>query len=255
MKFSNLFGIIAAQHRDTLRLLYGLAWQLREFFTAGDIPEPLRAFMGEIKEPTENIVLTVSKMTRLVETSKFFDNLERLGKQGNYIFDEGALRPREGNFVKITGTNSNLDGKYTTPEILTAIKEQESYLKLGSPTGEDNMISNAWRSFLSLKGYSQKAKTVFSHVTHLRNISGGAQFGLANGMNPFNKASGTVKLLANQISKAGQQGIDDIYEKYLRLGIINTNVSVNEFRKLLETGYESAVEGNIEPVPVSPREI
>jgi hypothetical protein len=211
-----------------------------------DIPEPLRAFMGEIKEPTENIVLTVSKMTKLVETSKFFDNLERLGKQGNYIFNEGALRPREGNFVKITGTNSNLDGKYTTPEILTAIKEQESYLKLGSPTGEDNMISNAWRSFLSLKGYSQKAKTVFSHVTHLRNISGGAQFGLANGMNPFNKASGTVKLLANQISKTGQQGLDDIYEKYLRLGIINTNVSVNEFRKLLETGYESAVEGNVD---------
>jgi hypothetical protein len=203
-----------------------------------DIPEPIRKLMGEITEPAENIVLTVSKMARLVETNKFFEAVDRLGT-GNYIFDSGRSRNGVDYTVEITGTNSVLDGKFTTPEIFTALQEKESMLM----DGISGPLAALYRNFLTLKGGAQLVKTVYSHVTHLRNILGGAQFGMANGTNPFGKEGmRTLSALKNRISQGGDEALDEMYQKYLRLGIINTNVRVNEFRALLDTGFETTTD-------------
>lgn len=200
------------------------------------IPPEIRALMGEIKEPSENIILTVSKMSNLLETNKFYSNLEKLGQSGGYIFKEGQKRDRAVYSAKITGTNSNLDGQYTTPEILDEIKNNTSKFITGDQF-------EWYKNFLSAKGATQKLKTVFSHVTHIRNVTGGAQFGIANGVNPFGgEAKETFKLLKDSILKQGDKSFNNTYEKYLRLGIINTNVRANEFRALLEAGYESSAD-------------
>jgi hypothetical protein len=202
-----------------------------------ELPEPIRNLMGEIKEPSENIVLTVSKMSRLIETNKFFSTLDKMGN-GYYIFDANDAARNVDRFnVKISGTNSALDGKYTTPEMLKAIKEQESKF---ISTYNDSVAGKLYKNFLTLKGTSQKMKTVYSHVTHFRNALGGMQFATANGFSPFSRSSKeTVNTLINNIRAGGDEALDEAYEKYLRLGIINTNVRVNEFRQLLDTGYES----------------
>ena len=195
-----------------------------------DIPAEIRMLMGEIEEPSENIVLTVAKLAKLTENNQFFNNLSQLGSN-KYIFDKSIERNGVSYSVKITGTNSVLDGKYTTPEMFTAIREKESHLA--------SFDSGFFRNLAGIKGSSQKMKTIYSHVTHLRNASGGAQFGIANGMNPFSSGNTTVQTLKNSIARGGDKELDAMYEKYLRLGIINTNVRVNEFRALLETGFES----------------
>ena len=208
-----------------------------------DIPEPIRKLMGEITEPSENIILTVSKLARLNETNTFFESLNRFGAN-KYIFNNPIERNNVGYTVKITGTNSILDGKYTTPEMLTAIKERESVLLQGPNTGLVKLL----RNFATAKAGSQAAKTVYSHVTHLRNVVGGAQFAVANGVNPFTKGAETYKVLQNRIARGGEKELDAMYEKYLRLGIINTNVRVNEFRALLETGYSSTADNFLDNV-------
>lgn len=201
-----------------------------------DIPEPIRALMGEITEPAENIVLTVSKMARLVETNKFFESIDKLGS-GNYIYNSSRIKDGIRYTEKIEGTNSVLDGKFTTPEILKALKEKESMM---FDTGASGPLMDMYRNFLTMKGGAQMAKTIYSHVTHLRNIMGGAQFGVANGTNPFGRDGAfALSTLKNRISQGGNEFLDELYQKYLRLGIINTNVRVNEFRSLLDTGFES----------------
>ena len=195
-----------------------------------DIPAEIRALMGEIEEPAENIVLTVAKLSKLTENNQFFNNLNQMGSN-KYIFTKPLERDGVSYSVKISGTNSILDGKYTTPEMLAAIKEKEVHFSA--------FDSGFFRNLAAIKGASQKMKTIYSHVTHLRNASGGAQFGIANGMNPFNRANKTAQALKNSIVRGGDEELDAMYEKYLRLGIINTNVRVNEFRALLETGFES----------------
>jgi len=194
----------------------------------GDIPLAVRQLMGEIEQPSENIVLTVSKLAKLNENNRFFNELDELGRN-KYIFNESTTT--RGATVEITGTNSTLDGKYTTPEIFEAIKNKESHFSW--------FDSGLFRYGGQLKGFSQKMKTVYSHMTHLRNFGGGLQFGLANGINPFYGANQTRKLLWNEIRSGGDAALDTMYERYLRLGVINTNVRVNEFRALLETGYQS----------------
>lgn len=234
------------QAKDTVQeiLAAGDSAEFSDFFTnvrkvnkdilkqKGAIAPEIRALMGEITEPSENIILTVSKMTNLVETSKFYTNLESLGHSGGYIFKEGQPRP-EGYDAKITGTNSSLDGQYTTKEILDEIQNNTSHLIQGSK------LANWYKNFLSVKGTSQKLKTVFSHVTHLRNFLGGMQFGIANGVNPFKTGTETFTVLRDSVRKGGDKELNALYEKYLRLGIINTNVRVNEFRAILETGAET----------------
>jgi lysozyme family protein len=202
-----------------------------------DIPEPIRKLMGEIEEPAENVVLTVSKLAKLTERNKFFESLHTMGRN-KYVFDDPIERNGVAYVTPVTGTNSVLDGKYVTKEIFTAIKEEESTILNGKDTGLVKML----RNFATLKGKSQAAKTIYSHVTHLRNILGGAQFGLANGVNPFTSGGQSFKAIYNQISQGGDKGLDEAYQKYLRLGIINTDVKVNEFRALLETGYESTAD-------------
>ena len=193
------------------------------------IPEPIKALMGEITEPAENIILTVSKMTRLYENNKFFATLDNLGTQGKYIFDAETPRNSKVFNTKITGTNSNLDGKYTTPEIFKAIQGKEVDFR---PTGK------ILQAYVKVQGKLQKWKTVYSHVTELKNITGGAQFGPANGVLPFSKESiKTLQTLANSVRQGGDKALDAAYEKFLRLGIINTNVKLNEVREVLNSGY------------------
>jgi len=84
-------------------------------------------------------------------------------------------------------------------------------------------------------------------TTHARNVLGGAQFGLANGLNPFGTGvKATWKVLANRITAGGQEVLDDAYKKYLDLGIINTNATVNEFRDLLNTSADSFVDQRLD---------
>ena len=204
-----------------------------------EIAPEIRALMGEIEDPADNIVLTVSKMSRFVETSKFYNNLNKLGTQGNYIFTkDNAPVDLIDDKTMITGTNSVLDGKYTTPEIIAAIKQNESFLSAPQAEG---VLANAYRSFLSLKGSSQAAKTVFSVTTQARNLLGGLQFGTANGLKPY-EFSGAGTTLKNQIMKGQDVTLDELYEKYLRLGVINTNVRVGEFRSLLESDRDTLID-------------
>tara|TARA_R100000315_G_scaffold46863_2_gene21612 strand:- start:1341 stop:6395 length:5055 start_codon:yes stop_codon:yes gene_type:complete len=198
-----------------------------------DIPEPIRALLGEVTSPSESIILSVAKASRIYEVNNFYRQFNELGKTGGY------LTAREGgrNTAKISGTNSILDGKYTTPEMLQALERKEEMFS--SVMEGNNPLAVLLQNFATAKGFSQQMKTVGNHVTHIRNFLGGAQFSIANGMMPFTSSGlKSGRTLFNSLLNKGDQEFDEAYEKYLRLGVINTNVKVNEFRALLEAGME-----------------
>ncbi len=195
------------------------------------LPKEIRELLGEVENPTENIVLTISKMAQLAENAEFGANLLKSAR-GSYIFDEkrvfGTSDGKGKIFynTKIEGTGTALDGKYTTPEIATAIAGRQSRLE-----SYEDMAGV--RLFASAKATSQAMKTVGSWTTHVRNLMGGVQFGLANGISPIGEAK-VFNTLMNAAAKRGDKGLDSLYEEYLGLGIINTNVRLNEFRTLFD---------------------
>ena len=213
----------------------------REIFQhKGDIPKEIRELMGEIQDPSESVLHTISKMSKLYETNRFFDRFYALGKSGKYVIDPDDMpveeAAREG-WVKVEKTNSILDGKYAPSHVVDAIHERDAHFK--AFLGADGSVSPFWRNFLYLKGQSQQMKTIYSHVTHIRNILGGAQHSLANGANPLGKDSIEAwKVLRNRVAKGGDEELQKIYEEYLELGLINTSVRANEFKRLIEVGSE-----------------
>jgi len=208
-----------------------------------DIDDPVRALLGEVTEPSEKIMLSVQKMSQVTETYKFLDTLNKLGR-GKYIFDAKSVPDNKIFSAKIEGTNSALDGLYTTPEMLSAIKNKEGKIwnlrEGGDDPGMMKFMKSAGRKFLAAKAFSQKTKTIYSHVTQLRNYLGGLQFGVANGMSPFSKEGDHITgMLKNEILEGGDKALNTMYEKYQGLGIINTSVNVGEFRELMDTAVNA----------------
>lgn len=203
-----------------------------------EIPQELRELMGEIESPSENIILTVSKLAQLTETNKFYSNIKLLGESSNhrYIFDEERTLDNGTQFTTmIQGTGSELDGKFTTPEIAAGILRKEWDADFKSQG-----LGRIGNYFGATKSFSQKMKTVWSHVTHLRNVMGGFQFGIANGINPFDIINGdAAETLWYQARNLDDKTVTDKYEEYLKYGVINTNVRVNEMRRLLDAGMDS----------------
>ena len=211
-----------------------------------ELPKVVRELLGEIENPSEAIVISVAKASKLYENMKFYSTFENLGMKGNYVFTRdnvplrGATEADKAkdwkNFKEITGTNSDLDGKYTTIPMYDALMKREETFGLNE---------GIYGYFLAAKGLSQANKTVFSLTTNIRNISGGAQFGLANGLNPFTGTKDTMQTLWAGIHKKGDDAVVEKYNEYLGLGIINTNVKVNEFRKLINAGFDDGLKGAI----------
>ena len=219
----------------------------------GDLNAETRALLGEIHDPLENMILTITKSSRVYEQNNFYTRIAALGRSGGWI---GTRNPAEGRTVRIEGTNNfSLDGfaddtaakaaglpnaasswTYTTPEIARALNNKEVV-----PTMFDmeNAGGEIFRFLAGAKGATQASKTVYNHTVHIRNAYGVGHFTLANGINPFVRDGyEPFKVLVNDIFQGGDEALDQTYNKFLRLGLVDTNVRVNEFRALLSTGFE-----------------
>ena len=211
-----------------------------------DIPPEIRALMGEIEEPSENVMLTISKMSKLYEIGRFHTNMYDVAK-GKYIFDDNMPRDTSIFNTRMNMPGSPLDGKWTTPETASALKSNFIW-------NPGNFLDwSLTKNFAMAKGVSQQSKTVLSVSTQARNSIGGAQFGLANGVNPFADGNSARQILWDNARNLGNKEFEDLYNKYQRLGLINTQVRLGEFRSLLETGANSTAENlfdNLGRIPV-----
>jgi len=198
----------------------------------GKPPKILREYLGEIKDPGANVLLTITKMANLLSKARAHDRLYEAGK-GKYIFK--AEQVSEGleklNFnVKIDSINPKLDGMYTDKYTAMAIRNEESTFSFAHGDGG---LSKVYQNYLKFKGFGQASKTILSHVTHLRNVAGGAFFLAANGSNPF-LGDGITKAANALLAKTNDE-LSVTLDEYTRLGIINTKVDINQFRELIAT--------------------
>ena len=202
----------------------------------GKPPKILREYLGEIKDPGANVILTISKMANLLSRARFQDKLYEAGK-GKYILrddeliNDDLIRTFD---TKIESINPKLDGMWTDKYTARAIRNEESTFSI---VHADNWLSKGYRGYLRFKGMGQASKTILSHVTHLRNASGGLFFLAANGSNPF-LGGGIVKATNALLAKTDDE-LKVYLDEYTRLGIVNTKVDVNQFRELMKTELSS----------------
>ena len=104
----------------------------------------------------------------------------------------------------------------------------------GMKQQDPGMLGQLYQSLvLYPKGLSQVAKTILSPVTHMRNFVSASFFATANGIIPDGEAvKQAYQALQTPLKGTRQQ--NDLYEKLLKLGVVNSNVRLGDLTRLLE---------------------
>ena len=137
---------------------------------------------------------------------------------------------------------------YARPGLAEALEAQGINAKGFTLMGSE-MLGDMYTGLLLYpKATSQIAKTILSPITHMRNFISAGAFAAANGIIPanFGKVNVTVAgkelvenpmKLAYQTLQTGLKGTrqqNDLYDKLIRLGVVNSNVRLGDLSRLLE---------------------
>jgi hypothetical protein len=180
---------------------------------------------------------TLDTLGTQITNYKLYDDLYEKGL-GKWFFKEtGKFSKAPDEALKAATIEGKqflqLDGLKTTPEIA------ELFNTMARNKGQTRQIlERMYGYFLTAKGSSQAAATVFNGLTHVRNTLGGSIILMRNGINPFtNETIKSSQILSNDLftmdATKKNKVLSDLYEEYQRLGLVNQNVRVGEFKNLI----------------------
>ena len=205
--------------------------------------------LGKNKNPMQSMLAGMSKLSMITQRNLFFRNLKTKSdeliaadKQGMfYKTEEEAVANFGKDIQKIriddaqkfnvgvgSGSINPLDGLYTTKAQAEALEGAASGINT------KNSLGALYNSLvLYPKATSQIAKTILSPVTHLRNFVSAGAFATANGIIPDGEAIKQA-YQALQTPLKGTRMQNDLYQKLLRLGVVNSNVRLGDLGRLME---------------------
>ena len=204
-----------------------------------DIPPELRAFYGEIKDPSTQYGKTIEKLSRLnAEVDFLADIKDHLLKKGL------ASTTRESDFVAasvgIDDRLSKIFGKARKTEAsnpLEGLYVDPTYEKFIRQGLDDFMSTDNkfLQMFQKLKGASQASKTVYNPATHTANTVGQATLLVANGLLPTGKVAKEAmgKTIKNLLGKSSEE-LGKYQGKLTELGIVNSGVGLGMIRRNLQ---------------------
>ena len=233
--------------------------------------QAIKNLLGKTEDPLDTILGSTEKISQVTRGNQFINRLviesqEALKKGSRALLytDEDQLL-KEVQRLRTKGTPINLnnyrqitisknqqaglwhqaDGKWAKKSVADAIEDAAGN-NLNVP--KKGIVNNALYQNLILipKATAQIAKTILSPVTHMRNLVSAGAFAAANGIIPlihFNPKMmlKTYKMLDVGLPGARQQ--QEAYEELVRLGVVNTNVSLGDLRGLLkDINFGSAFE-------------
>tara|TARA_R100001591_G_scaffold52625_2_gene62653 strand:- start:1586 stop:5737 length:4152 start_codon:yes stop_codon:yes gene_type:complete len=224
-----------------------------------DIPEPLRALLGEIKDPIKQYMRTAAKINTYVADTNFFNTLLKKGKNRFFFEPPKQIRGQQPSSVPIGegglefGTtivsDGPLNGFKTTPEIAKALENISNSRK-----NADELSNLYYKVFLAPKAWTQEAKTTLSPITHARNIISAASFTGMNGnfftnplrfMEDFKEAYKVVTARSKSAIESDMgrkyfknsgdyEKYKDEYMKLQNLGVVNTSARLGELTQSLD---------------------
>lgn len=207
-----------------------------------EIPEPIRALMGEYEDPIQNYNRTILRVSSLVATGRYLDNVRKAGLNVFLFEKNDSARPKEFNTEiapSTTDSYSPLSGLLTSPEIAQSLRREPLL---------NGQIFNSplFKGYLKYVAAVKWSKTIASPGTHGKNIFGNLFFMASNGYtNPqaYIKAFEEVR---NQIRVKGEMELSESLEKYIKLGIIDKSIVKTELMEMFGKSEQINVESLLE---------
>jgi len=213
--------------------------------------ETFEQLLGKQKNPMQTMLGGMAKLSLVTRRNVFFndlikksDELKAAGKTPMFAKTQDEARLLFGDdFKQIridqaktlsvsakSGTTNPLNELYTTGGMADAL-EKTSLTLDGAGT-----LGRLYESLvLYPKATSQIAKTILSPVTHMRNFVSAGAFAAANGILPFaDKAAIKQAYQALQTPLKGTRQQNELYQKLLKLGVVNSNVRLGDLARLMD---------------------
>ena len=231
----------------------------------------IEELLGKQKNPMQTILGGTAKLSLIARRNQFFDELikksdelQAAGKEPMFAktADEARLLFGDdykvievidpGGKLSISKGATNPFGNaqqplYARPGIADALKKTSMQME------DKGMLAQMYESLvLYPKATSQIAKTILSPVTHLRNFVSAGAFAAANGIMPGNFAATVKRQVGKNIEDVEEVNVikmayqalqtplkgtrqqNELYEKLLRLGVVNSNVKLGDLSRLME---------------------
>ena len=193
-----------------------------------DIPDVLRAFLGEYTDPMTNFYNTMANMIHFAENKKFLTGVAAIGKD-KIFFDTKSSEFGE----QIKGNKNQYDplmGMYTTPEIADMLGRVDTTVKFDVL----RKIAAGWKM----------GQTVLSPRSVVRNFYSSIVMPLANGhvYSLFAKMPKGLKYGWKELRKADDQYLLDLISD----GVLGSGVDASVMKRVIDEAY-GAVDITIDP--------
>jgi len=227
-------------------------------------PDAIKRFLNTernakvgIKDYDNALVDTVMYQAKQFYSKNYFDGVEKILKDKGALFsklDQTAkpnLQPIKSYMNKGSLVDPNKDVMfksslfkegdetlYTFPEIANALAETK--------VAFDNFFDFPfYKSLMSLKAGAQIAKTIFSPMTQIRNVTTASFFPLMSGLiGGRSSLSDSWKLVAEDIftgTKTNLTKLNTEIDDMVRRGVLDQNIEVNEIRSIMNKAKDGAI--------------
>jgi polyhydroxyalkanoate synthesis regulator phasin len=189
-----------------------------------EIAPEIRALYGEYSDPLLNYARTITKMANLVAKHHFLQDVRSEG-MNNFLFEKPVGKFSAKIAAEGSKTMAPLNGLYTTKEIAQAFEEFNAMEPMPG-----------WiKAYMKVNAYIKAGKTVFSIMTHARNIFGNFGFVVMNAHYRADKAGKAIQTaFANVYSNADWKKIREKFKEYIELGVVQDSGAAGELRNYLE---------------------
>jgi len=189
------------------------------------LSDEISNLLGIENKTSARIFYTMSDLSQFISKQKTAADIRKAG-EGKYLFkDKGKGGSQFDKQIKGKQYGA-LDGMWTTKEFATNF--------LPKLTDKRGIAWDVIKNIYSIKGFAQATKTVGNNITHLRNFESSAFIVASNGINPVSKtAYDAVKVAWSNIKSTDNKAVNDLYNEYLRLGIVNQNAKLGDIRSLI----------------------
>ena len=204
------------------------------------IHKSIENLLGKETNTGNRVFSTINTLSDFIAKQNTFEKFYRMG-EGKYFFKNAT-----GQFNRqIKGKEfGSLDGQWTTDSMYVNFLRPGKVMDKGFDEAGLSLIPSAVKLMYAAKGFGQGSKTVLNNVTHERNFQSSGIIMLSNGLNPFSKTSWEATEIAwNNVIKGGDEALDNLYNRYLRLGIVNQNAKIGDIRQLLQSASKTGAAG------------
>ena len=201
------------------------------------IPLQIRALMGEYTDVAQAFAKTIINLSSLTNTGQMLRDLTAVGLQTGILKTKDQRTPEFNYQIKGDGSKAfeEIAGLYTTKEIADQFNEMTEQKPV--PTG-----LALWYRIMSLNKYG---KTILSPQTHAVNFFSNVGFAFVNGYGNVQELSKAYEAFKNLTR--GKKFNRELYNKYIRLGLIDKSVGLSEAKELFsDETFENAVLRNID---------